>query len=199
MKPHKSNQQTRTMVSIALFAAALVSSIAITTIGNRTHTYWIASHGITPGTIISKLDIAQVEVNLGSASGQYLTSLQNPVGSIALNQIHEGSLLPSADLTTETQVMNREIVPLRILTTDIPADISAGELVNIYWIPEKSGVMELPQPEVVLRSVYLRSIDRKGSGFGSEISVTISLNSDQVLPLLASTASGRCVVVRAHG
>ena len=199
MKPHKTNQQTRTVVAVALFATALVSSIAITTLGNRTEGYWVATHGITPGAVISKMDVEQTKVNLGALSHRYLSSDQSPIGAVALNQISDGDLISIGELTTQPQSLLREVVPLRVLVSDIPGDIAVGELVHIYWVPENSGLEIAAQPQAVLRSVYLRSIDRKGSSFGSEIAITISLDSDQVIPLLATTSAGRIVVVRSHG
>jgi hypothetical protein len=52
-------------------------------------------------------------------------------------------------------------------------------------------------PEIVVKSAYIRSIDRKSANFSSDIALTISLIDSQIINLLDATVSGRLVIVRA--
>ena len=87
-----------------------------------------------------------------------------------------------------------------VRATDLPSDISIGEAINIYWVPESAmGGVQIGMPEVVVKNAYIRSIDRKSANFSSDIALTISLIDSQIIKLLDATVSGRLVIVRALG
>ena len=41
--------QTRLVIAISLFAAAIISALALTALGNRSDTYWTARESLIPG------------------------------------------------------------------------------------------------------------------------------------------------------
>jgi hypothetical protein len=91
-------------------------------------------------------------------------------------------------------------VPIAVRSSDLPSDISIGEAVNIYWVPETAmGGIQIGEPEVVVKSAYISSIDRKSANFSSEFALTISVIDSQIIKLLDATVSGRLVIVRALG
>jgi hypothetical protein len=59
------------------------------------------------------------------------------------------------------------------------------------------GGVQIGMPEIVVKSAYIRSIDRKSANFSSDIALTISLIDSQIINLLDATVSGRLVIVRA--
>jgi hypothetical protein len=60
-KPNRASQ-TRFVVATALFSAAVISAMALTALGNRTDTFWVAQKTLIPGTQILESDLAEVEV-----------------------------------------------------------------------------------------------------------------------------------------
>ena len=196
----KSNQSnSRLIIAIALFAAALISAVALSALSNQRESYWVTAATIAPGMRISQSDITTTKVALGSRSNIYLTSRSSPVGAIATRRITEGELLPLSAIEDSPSRTNIEQVPLVLQGGDIPLDIAVGEEVNIYWVPEALGLEPPAPPMLVLGNIYLQSIDRKSSNFGNDLGVTALVPSRDVIALLKATTSGRIVIVRAHG
>lgn len=111
----------------------------------------------------------------------------------------QGGFLSIASLTEDSQNFDSEQVPLNIAPSDIPSTIQVGEMISLYWVPEPANPQSLSTPELLLTGIFLRSIDRKGSNFGSGLPITVSVDNSQVLRLLAGTSNGRLVVVRSNG
>jgi hypothetical protein len=51
----------------------------------------------------------------------------------------------------------------------------------------------------VLSDIYLGTIERKNSNFGSEAAITIAIGRDEISDVLRSTTYGRLVVVKLNG
>ena len=199
MTTKRNQSSTRLVIAISLFAAALISAVALTALGNQRDKYWIASRAIAPGMVITQDDLASVDVALGANAGSYLSADSSPIGAVATRSITEGELLPLSALEDSPTGSSAEQVPLLLRGGDIPLDIEAGEEVNIYWVPEPLGMEIVRSPVLVIKNIFLQSIDRKSSNFGNDLSVTVLTHSKDVLKLLASTVDGRLVIARSHG
>jgi hypothetical protein len=77
--------------------------------------------------------------------------------------------------------------------------IEVGELISLYWVPDAVDNQSLSKPELLLTGIFLESIDRKGSNFGSGMAITVSVESSQVSKILSGTSHGRLVVVISNG
>lgn len=200
MNTEKKAAQTRFIVAVSLFAAALISALALTALGNRTESYWVAKNSLAPGIEISRDQIALVKVALGESSSRYFSSSTPLEGSFITRALSAGELISFDDVSDLAPTQRTQQVPIAIRSTDLPIDISIGEAINIYWVPESAmGGVQIGVPEVVVKNAYLRSIDRKSANFSSDIALTISLIDSQIINLLDATVSGRLVIVRALG
>jgi hypothetical protein len=191
--------QRRVIIAASLLFAAIASSFAITTIGNTTEEFWIASRAISPGEVISGGDVTRTSVSLKDSSVLYLSNGSSPVGKIAIRTIGQAELIAQSAIGGEDEVKSTQIVPLHLSISDIPSDIQVGEEIAIYWVPEPMGAQEVGDPQLVLERIYLRSVDRKNSNFGNDVAITVSVDSSEVIRLLSATSVGRLVIVRAHG
>ena len=191
--------QTRLVVAISLFAAAVISAMALTALGNQSDTYWVAGESLIPGTQITEGDLAEIEVSLGEASGRYLSKSALVAGTYVLRSIQKGELISISSVSDTPNVSKSGQVPISIRASDLPEDIELGEVIDIYWVPDAVG-MENPQmPQLAIAGAFLNSINRKAGNFGSDISLTVSVQNSEIFSLLRATASGRLVVVRSNG
>ncbi len=189
----------RVIVAVTLFLAALLSSFIFAALSDRSSGYWVASHPIAPGTILTSEDFRLVSASLVDNRDLYLAEEFLPTGLTSIESIGEGEFLPLASLSEDSLTFDAEQVPLNILPSDIPAEISVGEAISLYWVPEAADSQSMSTPRLLLSGIFLRSIDRKGSNFGNGLAVTVSVDSSQVIELLAGTSNGRLIIVGAHG
>jgi hypothetical protein len=200
MNSERKAAQTRFIVAVSLFAAALISALALTALGNRTDSYWIAKNDLAPGSEISRDQITLVKVALGESASRYISSRTQLAGSFTTRAQSAGELISINGVSDLAPDQLTQQVPIAVRNSDLPSDISIGEAVNIYWVPESAmGGVQIGTPEAVVKSAYIRSIDRKSANFTSEVALTISVLDSQIIKLLDATVSGRLVIVRAFG
>ena len=191
--------QTRLVVAISLFAAAVISAMALTALGNQSDTYWVARESLIPGAEISENDLAEIEVSLGEANGRYLSKSAIVAGAYVLRSIQKGELISITSVSDTPSVLKSGQVPISIRASDFPEDIELGEAIDIYWVPEAIGIEKPQLPELAISGALLNSINRKAGNFGSDISLTVSVQNSEIFELLKATASGRLVIVRSNG
>jgi hypothetical protein len=187
------------IVACVLFLAALLTSFAFAALSDQSSRYWAASKPITPGSLITSEDLVLVDASLIDNADLYLGEAADPIGMMSTQFIGAGHFLAAQMLSEESLQFDIEQVPLNILTSDIPAMIEVGEPISLYWVPDAVDNQSLSIPKLLLTGIFLESIDRKGSNFGSGMSITVSVESSQVSRVLSGTSHGRLVVVIANG
>lgn len=189
----------RVIVAGVLFLAALLSSFAFAALSNQSSAYWVVSHPVAAGSLLTSGDLELIDASLIDNQGLYLTEDLSPIGSTTTRYIAGGEFVATSAVTEDLQEFDAEQVPLNISASDIPATIEIGEPISIYWVPEPQDAQSLSTPELLLTGVFLRSIDRKSANFGNGLAITVSVDNSQVQRLLAGTSNGRLVIVKSNG
>ena len=199
MSMKKSKIQTRVLIAASLLVASILSSVLISVLSNQKQSVWIANRELTPGQQIAASDISKVQVNISAISNNYVSTDVNPIGSIVINRIQRTSLIATQSISSQNEAINSAEVSLTIRAIDLPASVLAGDRISIYLLEDAEAGAFPSEPELVLSDIYLGSIERKNSNFGSEAAITIAIGREEISDVLRSTTYGRLVVVKLNG
>ena len=199
MSTTKSKTQTRVLIAAALLVVSILSSVLISVISNQKQSFWIANRELTPGQQIAASDISKVQVNISAISNNYLTAEVNPIGSIVINRIQRTSLIATQSISSQNEAINSAEVSLSIRAIDLPTSVLAGDRISIYLLEDAEAGAFPSEPELILSDIYLGSIERKSSNFGSEVAISIAIGREEIIEVLRATTYGRLVVVKLNG
>ena len=199
MSTKKSKIQTRLLIAASLLVASILSSVLISVLSNQKQSFWIANRELTPGQQIAASDISKVQVNISAISNNYVPAGVNPIGSIVINRIQRTSLIATQSISSQNETINSAEVSLTIRAIDLPGSVLAGDRISIYLLEDAEAGAFPSEPELVLSDIYLGSIERKNSNFGSEAAITIAIGREEISDVLRATTYGRLVVVKLNG
>ena len=199
MSTKKSKIQTRVLIAASLLVASILSSVLISVLSNQKQSFWIANRELTPGQQIAASDISKVQVNISAISNNYVPVDVNPIGSIVINRIQRTSLIATQSISSQNEAINSAEISLTIRAVDLPAAVLAGDRISIYLLEDAESGAFPSEPELVLSDIYLSSIERKNSNFGSEAAITIAIGREEISDVLRATTYGRLVLVKLNG
>ena len=199
MSTKKSKIQTRVLIAASLLVASILSSVLISALSNQKQSFWIANRELTPGQQIAASDISKVQVNISAISNNYVPTGVNPIGSIVINRIQRTSLIATQSISSQNEAINSAEVSLTIRAIDLPATVLAGDRISIYLLEDAELGAFPSEPELILSDIYLGSIERKNSNFGSEVAITIAIGREEISDVLRATTYGRLAVVKLNG
>ncbi len=191
--------QKRMAIAITLFLASITTSFAFAFLSHQGSAYWVVTSPIPKGVAITREDVEISRMKLSRATDGYIKGNLNPVGVITKRSFASGELLLRSAITASPDQLSAERVSLSLRSVDIPASIVPGDRVTIYQLHDASNGEEAIEPQLILSSLFLVSIEGRKGNFNGDVSVTISLNRKEIPTLLAATTSGRLVVVATSG
>ena len=199
MAIHRKNSRSRLVLAIALIVASLLSAFIFSALANQRSTMIVSTTFLLPGHQITESDLARVQVTLGDVGNNYIRQESEIVGTFTKVRIEAHELIARTSISSHIDLVSLSSVPLSIRSADAPEGIIPGSIIDIYWVQsETSAEMQLV-PELVIAGAQVLAISKSGSNFGSEVGLTVAVQSDEVLSLLGATSQGRVVLVSSHG
>ncbi|HVM35385.1 MAG TPA: RcpC/CpaB family pilus assembly protein [Actinomycetota bacterium] len=142
---------TRTVLGMMLFAAAVVAGGRFLEAANTTTPAWTAARDLAPGDVVESEDLRIVDVNLPADVGtQYILGGTSLSGSIITRPVPAGALIPASAVTLEANSG-----PGRLFTVPVAPEhavggaLRPGDLVDIFaTASEGDGCTNLVAAEV---------------------------------------------------
>lgn len=173
-------------------------SVFFSIASQRGQYFYVARDTLIPGTEITSNDLELRKFSLGASASSYFSKNDSPELLTVQGSFAPGELISRSKISEEGENERVVLAPLAIRSVDIPETTKAGDLVSLYWVLDTKNE-ELFEPEQIASNLYIKSIDRRGSNFGSDLAVTVSVPNTLVQRLLSYTSGGRIVVVPSHG
>jgi hypothetical protein len=188
--------RTRTLLAISLLLLSLLSSFLIATLSSHKSQIWMATHPLPAGHRVITSDFSAAPVGLPRGATGYITTRYSLQGSVTLRAIGQGELLSASAITSDQARSNLASIPISIRASDLPANISVGEEVDLVHTGD--GEHLVIKPEIIASGVAIVGLERKSANFSGQVTVTIAINRSRTLPLIAAASVGRIVLVRTH-
>jgi hypothetical protein len=199
MRSTKKRNQSRNIVAITLIVASFASAYILSSLANRTVLFWSARVPLPIGARISSSDLLAQRVALPDGDSLYVRADRDLREFQVLRPLEVGELIPISSVSSQSTSLDISAVPIKVHLSDLPTDISVGEIVNLYHVGDSQLSDAVEVPSLVLLRTSILGINRKGENLGGDLSLTISTSSKNILRLLASMSSGHFVVVRVYG
>ncbi len=188
---------TKTYFAIGLLLLSLIAAFAITGQANRSVSVWSASSDLVTGDLITKEKLKEIKVFLPSNSSKYITTDTKLINLVASRRILKDELIPASAVTSTYLGGSVRSVPLRITRSDLPNDLSPGQSVDIYSLPQPDlNSLKSRKSELISEGVMVESIDIKSRDMGGDIGIVIKIPENDVIFLLNALNNSRIVVVR---
>ena len=199
MAIHRKNSRSRLVLAIALIVASLLSAFIFSALANQRSTMIVSTTFLLPGHQITESDLARVQVTLGDVGNNYISQESEIVGTFSKVRIEAHELIARTSISSHIDLVSLSSVPLSIRSADAPEGIIPGSIIDIYWVQSETSAEIQLVPELVIAGAHVLAISKSGSNFGSEVGLTVAVQSDEVLTLLGATSQGRVVLVSSHG
>ena len=177
----------RYLLGLILIITSFISAFLISSASDRTITVWASSTDLAPGKIIEEKDITPVKVRLLSNAEQYLDASVEIVGTSVIRRIGAAELIPSFALSPQVDT-SLQRVPIQVERLMSPVGLGAGDLVDIYGIPNQMASQSGVVSELILESVGIEEIDDSARELGGALGITL-LVPDSLVSDLISTMS----------
>lgn len=177
----------RYLLGLILIITSFISAFLISSASDRTITVWASSTDLAPGKIIEERDITPVKVRLLSNAEQYLDASVEIVGTSVVRKIGAAELIPSFALSPQVDT-SLQRVPIQVERLMSPVGLGAGDLVDIYGIPNQMASQSGVVSELILESVGIEEIDDSARELGGALGITL-LVPDSLVSDLISTMS----------
>ena len=187
----------KTYFAIGLLVLSLFAAFAITGQANKSVSVWTASKDLAPGDAIKDGSVKEVKVFLPTNSDKYLSADSKIINLVANRRILKGELLPASAISRIFEGESSRSVPLKIARSDLPNDLSSGQSVDIYSLPQDDlSSMKSRKTELISIGVAVESIDLKSREMGGDIGIVLKIPERDVIYLLSALNQSRIVVVR---
>lgn len=160
-------------------------------------TYWAVARSIEPGESVNQSDFTQVRAQVPTDAGFVKVNQTLPAEMTELTwarSLASGSMVTTGDFVIGGGSMKAE-VPLNVAVGAFPADLQAGDTVDIWVAPSKESGL-IGDAEKVMSAVTVLSVGSATQDIGLGTTIVIGLRDNPDGSQLGIIAAGDVIVVR---
>ena len=178
-------REPRLLVGLGLVVAAVAATTATVTYGDATQSFSVADRDLEVGQTVTAEDLRAVDLRLESTGEQYVAGAdQLGEGSVVLQRVPEGQLIPTGALGRQEDIDRRPIgIPL---ATPLPSGTRPGDLVDIWAAQRDRTGGQWGEPVQILEGAELAGVEDSAGGLGAD--------DDATAQVLVETADVEAVV-----
>lgn len=195
----RKNIDFKNLVAILVIISSFAIAFGLAVISNQRSSYWVAIRDLTPGHIVDSQDFVAKKGAFARESNGYIFATQSPIGYSIAKFVAAGEYLHESALAEGAGESSVKLLSFAVSAPDLPSVIRIGDLVNLYQVINDNGDGNDFPSQLVIESVYVVDLNRKGENLGGSSIVTVAIPDDFVERVLDATRRGRMVVVANHG
>ena len=190
----------RLVLGVLLVLGSVLLGARVVGAADATVPVWAVTGNLAAGTQLSADDLRAVDVRLGDAADDYLSTSTHPEGSTLSRAVRAGELLPRAALDPATELVQ---LALPVQSGYVPPGLERGQVVDVYAVADPAAGATVADGSVspVVRKAPVVAVSGRSDGVLSTpttaIQVVVSVAADDAPDVLAAIA-GRPLVVVVH-
>ncbi|MGX1791388.1 SAF domain-containing protein [Microbacterium sp. NPDC055312] len=183
----------RFLIGVALVLASVAGVWLLVSTSRQTAPVLQATRTVLPGETISSAELQVVEVGLGALSDSYMAPQNLQPGAVAVRTLTAGELVPSAAVGDPDELRTTSVV---IRSTAVPADVSAGAVVELWHAPPIDDGRAFEEPRILVAdAVIARVAEEDGMLAGARTDVEVVVDRADVADVLAAITGGDAVSI----
>jgi hypothetical protein len=190
-------------LGIVLILGSLVVGARLLASADDTVAVWQVARDIPAGTSVGSADLAVTRVHFddaGVAAGYVSGDRAIAPDAVASRDLHAGELLATSALAAPSAGSLAEL-PLGVGATRAPADLRAGDQVDVWSVPASASGPggRAPAPGLVLAGVTVLSVGGSAVGTAGERQVLVGVPPRSDVGSILRQISGASVVLVRRG
>lgn len=189
----------RLVLGILLVLTSVVVGARVVAEADDSVPVWAAARDLAPGANLATGDLVARRLRLDEGAARYVAaSGAAPTGFVLARPVGAGELLPAGALIEPGQAAERRLVTVPVERFHYPADLRAGERVDVYRTKPPEGGKGAA-PALVVRAANVAGVDDGGGRLatgGAGVGVVLSVAPDTVTRVVAAVQEGEIDLVR---
>ena len=164
-------REPRLLVGLGLVVVAIAATTATVTYGDATEPFAVADRDLEVGETVSAQDLRTVDLRLETTGEQYVAGAEQlREGSVVLQRVPEGQLIPTGSLGQQEDIDRRPIgIPL---ATPLPSGTQPGDLVDIWASQRERTGGQWGEPVQILEGAELAGVEESAGGLAADDDAT---------------------------
>jgi hypothetical protein len=200
----------RLVTGVLLVLLSVVLGAKVISAADKSEPVWALTRSLPAGAFLKGGDLEARPVRIEGGAERYLAADRPPTGFVLSRPVSAGELLPRSALAPPGDAKARRLVTVPVERFHFPAGLRAGEVVDVYSIPETragggtgtpgpDGAVLDTAPRRVVAGVVVDGVDAALGPLGTSqahAGVSLSVRPEEVADVVAAAHQGAIDLVR---